>query len=183
MNTTKMSDDAAVTPAELGAKHIRWGLHMFVFGLVFGFIPLLHYMHGSMEQVGDAFLRNVTLWWGCAFQLAVNVAQIGGLAMVGIGLCYTVLARSGATTSVTSAERIAPALCMGGIIAEAVAGVVGYYVVAAVWPNFYYAPVTAGKVTWLALQIVCIAVYVAGVICAAGGIKRALLAKAEPAHA
>ena len=27
-------------PAELGAKYIRGGLRMFVFGLVFGFIPL-----------------------------------------------------------------------------------------------------------------------------------------------
>ena len=57
-----------------------------LFGLVFGFIPLAHYMHGSMEEVGEAFLKYVTLWWGCAFALAVDVAQIGGLAMISIGL-------------------------------------------------------------------------------------------------
>ena len=60
---------------------------------MFGFIPLAHYMHGSMEEVGEAFLKNVTLWWGCAFALAVDVAQIGGLAMIAIGLCYVVLHR------------------------------------------------------------------------------------------
>ena len=167
---------ATASPAEIGAKFIRWGLRLFVFGLVFGFVPLLHYMHGSFELVGEVFLKRVTLWWGCAFQLAVDVAQIGGLAMVALGLCYTVLARGGAIRSVTSAERMAPALCVGGILAEAVASVVGYYVVAKVWPNFFYAPVAAGKNLWLAMQIVCIAIYVTGVVFAAGGIKRALQA-------
>ena len=164
------------TPIGVGAQHIRWGLGLFVFGFVFGYVPLLHYMHGSFETVGEAFLRNVTLWWGCAFTLGVYVAQVGSLAMIAIGLCYVVLARGGAMTSVTSAEGMAPALCAIGIIAESLAAVVGYYAVAAVWPNFYYAPVTAGKVTWLALQGVCIAIYVAGVIFAYGGIKHALRA-------
>ena len=94
--------------------------------------------------------------------------------MIAIGLCYVVLARDGAMTSVTSAERMAPALCAGGIIAEFVAGVAGYYAVAAVWPNFYYTPITAGIWAWLGLQAVCIAIYVVGVMCAYGGIKRAL---------
>jgi len=164
----------AATPAEVGAQHIRWGFGLFVFGLVIGFIPLAHYMHGSFEEVHQAFLKNVTLWWGCAFTLAVYVAQVGSLGMIALGLCYVVLARDGAMTAVTSAERMAPALCAGGILAEFLAGVVGYYAVAAVWPNFYYTPVTAGKVTWLGLQAVCIAIYVAGVAYAYGGIKRAL---------
>lgn len=163
-----------ITPAELGARYIRRGFGVFVFGLVFGFVPLLHYMHGSMEPVGPVFLERVTLWWGCAFQLAVDVAQIGGLGMIAIGLSYTVLARGGAMTSVTGRERMAPALCVFGVLAEAVASVVGYYAVKAVYPNFYYEPVAAGKMIWLSLQIVCIAIYVAGVIFAAGGIKRAL---------
>jgi hypothetical protein len=52
------------TPAEVGAKYIRWGLGLFVFGLVIGFFPLAHYMHGSFDQVQEPFLKNVTLWWG-----------------------------------------------------------------------------------------------------------------------
>ena len=51
------------TPVEVGVKHIRWGLGLFIFGLVVGYIPLAHYMHGSFEPVGEAFLKNVTLWW------------------------------------------------------------------------------------------------------------------------
>jgi hypothetical protein len=166
--------DAVATPTEVGAKHIRWGLGLLVFGLVIGFVPLAHYMHGAFEPVHEAFLKNVTLWWGCAFTLAVYVAQVGSLAMIAIGLCYVVLARDGSMMSATSAERIAPALCAGGILAEFLAGFGGYYAVAAVWPNFYYTPITAGKVTWLALQAVCIAIYVVGVTCAYGGIKHAL---------
>ena len=165
---------AVETPAEVGTKYIRWGFGLFIFGLVIGFIPLAHYMHGSFEPVGEAFLKKVTLWWGCAFTLAVYVAQVGSLAMIAIGLCYVVFARDGAMTSVTATERMAPAFCAGGIVAEFVAGVAGYYAVAAVWPNFYYTPITAGKVTWLGLQAVCIAIYVVGVVCAYGGIKHAL---------
>ena len=166
---------ATVTPAELGAKFIRRGFGLFVFGLVIGYVPMAHYMHGSFETVGEAFLKNVTLWWGCAWTLAIYVTQVGSLAMIVIGLCYVVLARDGAMTSITEAERMAPALCAGGIIAEVVAGFAGYYAVLAVWPNFYYGPVRQGIWVWLGFQAVCIAIYVAGVMFAYGGIKRALL--------
>ena len=166
---------ATATPAELGAKFMRWGFGLFVFGLVIGYVPMAHYMHGSFETVGEAFLKNVTLWWGCAWTLAIYVTQVGSLAMIVIGLCYVVLARDGAMTSITEAERMAPALCAGGIIAEVVAGFAGYYAVLAVWPNFYYGPVRQGIWVWLGLQAVCIAIYVAGVMYAYGGIKRALL--------
>jgi hypothetical protein len=165
---------ALMTPVELGAKFIRWGFGLFVFGLVIGFVPMAHYMHGSFETVGEAFLKNVTLWWGCAWTLAVYVTQIGSLAMIVIGLCYVVLARDGAMTSIVDTERMAPALCAGGIIAEVVAGFAGHYAVLAVWPNFYYAPVRHGIWAWLGLQAVCIAIYIAGVVYASGGIKRAL---------
>ena len=162
---------AAATPAEVGAKFIRWGLGLFVFGLVIGYLPMAHYAHGSFETVGEAFLKNVTLWWGCAWTLAVYVAQLGSLAMIVIGLCYLVLARDGAMTSITDLERMAPTLCAGGIIAEVVAGFAGYYAVLAVWPNFYYGPVRHGIWAWLGLQAVCIAIYIAGVMCAHGGIN------------
>jgi len=161
------------TPAEVGAKYIRWGLGLFIFGLVIGFVPMAHYMHGSFEPVGEAFLKNVTLWWGCAWTLAVYVTQLGSLAMIAIGLCYVVLGRDGAMTAVTNAERMGPALCAGGILTEYLAGFPGYFVVGAVWPNFYYTPITAGKLTWLGLQAVCISIYVLGVIYAYGGIRRA----------
>ena len=167
--------DATVTPAEIGAKHIRWGLGLFVFGLVIGFVPLAHYMHGSFETVGEAFLKNVTLWWGCAWTLAVYVAQVGSLAMIVIGLCYVVLARDGAMTSITRPSVWRPHCARAGSLRSSWPGLPAITLSLAVWPNFYYSPMRREMVTWLGLQAVCIAIYVAGVMFAYGGIKRALL--------
>src|SRR5262245_28889542 len=48
----------------LGTQFIRWGLGLFIFGLIIGYGPLAHYLHGALEEVGPAFLQNVTLWFG-----------------------------------------------------------------------------------------------------------------------
>jgi hypothetical protein len=164
---------AEAMPVELGTKYIRWGLGLFVFGLVIGYGPWLHYMHGALEDVHEAFLKNVTLWFGCPWTLATYVAQLGGLSMVVIGLCYLVFAREGVMASVAGGERIAPVLCVVGVIAEFVVGFPGYFAVGAIWPDFYFTPIQAGKWTWLGIQGVCIAIYVVGVMYAYGGIKRA----------
>jgi hypothetical protein len=125
----------APSPVEVGTKYIRWGLGLFIFGLVTGYGPWLHYMHGALEEVHEAFLKNVTLWFGCPWTLPVYVTQVGGLGMVVIGLCYLVFARDGAVVSISSAERIGPALCAVGIITEFVFGFPLYFAVNAVWPN------------------------------------------------
>jgi len=164
---------AEATATEVGGKYVRWGLALFIFGLVIGYGPWLHYMHGALEEVGPAFLKNVTLWFGCPWTLPTYVAQLGGLAMIPIGLCYVVFAREPTMTSLTGGERIAPTLCAVGIIAEFAFGYAGYFVVNAIWPNFYYTPIAAGKWTWLGVQGACITVYVVGVVLAHGGIARA----------
>jgi len=70
------------TPTELGSKYIRWGLTLFIFGVVIGYGPWLHDKHGALEEVQPAFLKNVTLWFGCPWTLPTYVAQLGGLAMI-----------------------------------------------------------------------------------------------------
>ncbi len=110
-----------MTTIELGSKFVRRGLWLFVFGLVIGFGPWAHYMHGAMEEVQPAFLKNVTLWWGCPWTLSVYVTQLGSLAMVIFGLCYLVSGCS-ITTTVSAGGRLALALRFFGIIAEFVAG-------------------------------------------------------------
>ena len=75
-----------MTTIELGTKLIRRGLWLFVFGLVIGYGPWAHYMHGAMEEVRPAFLKNVSLWWGCPWTLAAYVSQLGSLAMIIFGL-------------------------------------------------------------------------------------------------
>src|SRR5262245_55995327 len=119
MTTAHMAaTSTAATPIEIGAKFVRWGLGLFVFGLVIGYGPWLHYMHGALEDVQAAFLKNVTLWFGCPWTLPVYVTQLGGLAMVVAGLCYLVLGRDGAMGSVVGGERMAPTICATGILAE-----------------------------------------------------------------
>src|SRR5215475_1745033 len=117
----------AATPVDVGTKYIRWGLGLFLFGLVIGYGPWLHYMHGALEEVHPAFLHNVTLWFGCPWTLATYVAQLGGLGMAVVGLCCVVLAREGAFTSLTGAERAEPALCAVGIVGEFLLGYAGYF--------------------------------------------------------
>ena len=120
---------AAVTlvmPAELGWKFIRWGLGLFITGFAVGFIPILHYMVGAQEgDVGPVFLKNITLWWGCPAVLAETTLTIGSLGMLAIGLCYLAAVRQGASPSISGHERIAPALCAYGLIAELLAAGVG----------------------------------------------------------
>src|SRR5262245_16726006 len=112
-----------------GTTYVRWGIGLFIFGLVIGYGPWLHYMHGALEEVQPAFLKNVTLWFGCPWTLPTYVAQLGGLAMVVIGLCYTVFTAQGAMRRVSGAERMGPRLCAVGILAEFACGYPGYFAV------------------------------------------------------
>jgi hypothetical protein len=157
----------------LAMKYLHWGLKIFIFGFVVGFIPILHYTHVAMEgDVGPAFLKNVTLWWGCPIVLAEQALKAGGLGMVAIGLSYVVFMRGGAGAAISSGERVAPALCAFGLIGEFLAALIGYFVCSYFWPNFYFDAVPVGKNIWLATQGTCLAFYVAGTFYAFGGIRR-----------
>jgi len=173
MANTKTSGRTDVTHSELAMKHLHWGLKIFLGGFVFGYIPILHYMHGAIEgDVGPDFLKNVTLWWGCPMVLAEQALKTGGLGMVAIGLSYVVFMRGGAGAEMSNGERLAPALCAFGLVAELFVGLVGYFVCNHFWPNFYFHAVPAGKNVWLGAQGICIAFYVAGTFYAFGGISR-----------
>ena len=96
---------------------------------------------------------------------------MGGLGMVAIGLCYIVLPRSSADTSLSNGERMAPLLCQWGLIGALAYMAVGYVVCNVFWPNFYFQPVQMGKNVWLTGQGIGIAVYVVGIAFAFGGIR------------
>ena len=103
--------DAAATPVEVGATYIRWGLGLFVFGLVSGFIPLAHYGPPRLVRGGARGVpqeRHAVVGM-CVRARRSMYAQVGSLGMIALGLCYVVLARDGALTSLASAERMAPA--------------------------------------------------------------------------
>jgi uncharacterized membrane protein YoaK (UPF0700 family) len=184
-----MASRGNVTPAELGSKFIRWGLGLFVLGFALGFIPILHYIHGAVAgDVGPAFLKNMTLWWGCPAVLMEYTLKTGGLGMVAIGLCYLVLPRAGAAAPVSGGERMAPVLCFVGLLGATVYMAVGYVVCNLIWPNFYFQPVETGKDVWLAGQLIGIAIYFYGIAVAFGQLRRHHIKSdsvipATPAHA
>ena len=177
------------TTAELGSKFTRWGLGLFVLGFALGFIPILHYIHGAVAgDVGPAFLKNMTLWWGCPAVLMEYTLKTGGLGMVAIGLCYIVLPRAGSAIAVSGSERMAPGLCLAGLLGATVYMAVGYVVCNMIWPNFYFAHVETGKDVWLAGQLVGITVYFYGIAVAVRRLQRNHLQSdaaisATPAHA
>jgi len=139
-----------------------------------GFIPILHYMTGAITaDVGPAFLKNITLWWGCPAILAELTLKTGSLGMIAIGFCHLAIARQGAGLDVSERERIAVTLCAYGLIAALVTAGVGFLVCELIWPGFYYQPVPAGKNLWLAAQGLSILVFVIGVFYAVAGIRRA----------
>ncbi len=172
--TMAMGGEAGVTPAELGWQFIHWGLGLFITGFLTGFVPILHYMAGAQAgDVGPVFLKNITLWWGSPAILAEMTLKIGSLGMLAIGLCYVVAARQGASSTISSHERIAVKLCTYGLISELIIAAIGFVVGNMIWPNFYFEPVQTGKNTWLAVQGLSILVYVVGICYAAAGVRRA----------
>lgn len=175
MNTVAMpiSGDAAVTHDQLGWQFINWGLSLFIAGFVVGFIPILHYMVGAQTNVGPAFLKNVTLWWGCPAVLAEMVIKHGSLGMLAIGLCYVVAGGRGASSRISGNEQLAVKLCAYGLIAEMVTAAVFFVIGNKIWPNFYFEPVPAGKNLWLGVQGLSILVYVVGLVYAVAGVRRA----------
>ena len=70
----------------LSAAFIRWGLGLFIFGLIIGYSPLVHYLHGVLEKMGETTLRNAALWLASPYAV-----QIGALGMVAIGAVYGLL--------------------------------------------------------------------------------------------
>jgi uncharacterized membrane protein YoaK (UPF0700 family) len=186
---TAVAGRGNVMPAELGSKFTRWGLGVFVLGFALGFIPILHYIHGAVAgDVGPAFLKNMTLWWGCPAVLMEYTLKTGGLGMVAIGLCYIVLPRAGSAIAVSGSERMAPGLCLAGLLGATVYMAVGYVVCNLIWPNFYFAPVETGKDVWLAGQLIGTMIYFYGIAAAYRGIRRHHLESnavisATPAHA
>jgi len=187
--TETMAVHSTVTPAELGSKFTRWDLGMFVLGFALGFVPIVHYIHGAVAgDVGPAFLKNMTLWWGCPAVLMEYTLKTGGLGMVAIGLCYLVLPRDVAAAPVSGSECMAPGLCLAGLLGATVYMAVGYVVFNMIWPNFYFQPVETGKDVWLAGQLIGIAIYFYGIAVAFGRLRRNHIRSdavipATPAHA
>jgi uncharacterized membrane protein len=146
----------------LGVRFIRWGLGLFIFGLIFGFGLLGYYFHGTIESAKLA--ESGALWLNYPWTLGTYVLQVGGLGMVAIGAVYWLL--PGDKLETESLDYTALWLCIAGLIATFLTSYVGYFVANAIWPSFFYKPITQGMNAWLGSQTVSIALYLFGVVLA-----------------
>lgn len=168
----------------LGARFIRWGLGLGLFGLLIGFGVIGHYVHGAQHPTGAAFLHNVTLWFACPWTLSVYTIQLGALGMVVFGTLYWVLGKDEPAAEVGAAGNAGLWLCIIGLIGIFCTGYAGYFVADAIWPQFYYKPIEAGKNAWLLAQLLCMVSYFVGAILAwrtLGGMLRVAMHKQAPA--
>ena len=90
----------------------------------------------------------------------------GSIRCFAIGLCYLVVPRAKAAAPVSGSERLAPGLCLAGLLGATIYMAVGYVVCNLIWPNFYFAHVETGKDVWLAGQLIGIVIYFYGIIVA-----------------
>jgi len=93
--------------------------------------------------------------------------------MIVIGTVHTSLGRYAGVDDVGAATTTARWLCLLSLVAIFVTGYLGYFVVDAIWPRFYYEPVAQGKNVWLFLQLGCIVLFAIGAVVAFTDIHRA----------
>jgi hypothetical protein len=146
----------------LGVRFIRWGLGLFIFGLIFGFGFLGYYFHGTIEsaKIGASSAQ----WLSYPWTLGAYVLQIGGVGMIAVGAVYWLL--PGDKLETESMDYAALWLCIVGLIATFLTSYIGYFVANAIWPSFFYEPITQGMNAWIGAQAISIALYLFGVVLA-----------------
>lgn len=105
----------------LAASFIRWGLGLFVLGLIIGYPPLVHYLQMALQGPNWMTSANVTLWLGCPYAV-----QIGALGMVAIGAVYGLFPAD--ELEAEARDYTALWLCVVGLLAVVIVGFVGYLV-------------------------------------------------------
>src|SRR5262245_10154955 len=162
-----------MTHVATGGRFMRTGFWVLQLGFLMSFGMVLHYVVGAQYPTGEQFLKNVTLWYACPWTLSTAVVLGGALGMMAVGAIYAILGKQTQAPQVAGIEKAALPLCTLALIAMFLTGYIGYFVVDAWWPAFYYAPLTAGKNVWLFLQLACMVLYAVGLSLACHGLRRA----------
>jgi len=144
-------DDVTV----LSAAFIRWGLGLFIFSLIAGYGPFVHFLFGALDGYGGPPFKDVVLWLGSPL-----AAQIGALGMVAIGAVYGLLPAD--KLDVELRDYAALWLCVIGLIAIVVVGYLGYYALNTIGRSFYEGQRVRENV-WLIGLGLSGAIYVVGV--------------------
>jgi uncharacterized membrane protein len=138
----------------LAAAFIRWGLGLFILGLIMGYAPLVHFLQRAVADPAGPPLENLTLWLDCPYAV-----QIGALGMIAIGAVFGLFPADELETE--TRDYTALWLCVCGLIAIAIAGSAGYFVSNAIWR--LSDTQAARETVWLYALSVSAAVYMTGI--------------------
>ena len=139
----------------LSSAFVRWGLGLFIFSLIIGYGPLVHFVHETLVSRGGAPLENLVLWLGCP-----TAMQIGALGMIAIGAVFGLLPAD--ELEAETRDYAALWLCVGGLMAVFVTGYVGYYVLNTVWQTLLGTQ-PARENAWLLVYSISTGAYLIGV--------------------
>jgi hypothetical protein len=128
------------------------GFWLLLLGFLMSVGMVLHYVVGAQYSTGHDFMSNITLWFACPWTLSTAVVLGGAFCMVAIGAVHTALARFPGAAEVGPGTSVARWFCAASLVAIFLTGYVGYFVVDAFWPRFYYEPVTQRKNVWLRIH-------------------------------
>ena len=105
----------------LAVSFIRWGLGLFILGLIMGLPPLFRALQTSLQGPNWLQLENVTLWLGCPYAV-----QIGALGMIAIGAVYGLFPAD--ELEAETRDYVAFWLCVVSLLSIAIVGYAGYFV-------------------------------------------------------
>ena len=132
----------------LALRFIRWGAGLLLLGLLTGYGPLAHYLHGGVE---------VACPWA---PVHGHVALLGWVGMTLFGLVYQTLPRR--ANGKPPALGLAKAhfyLCVTAVLGVLLNGIFGYRLLNSVSPSFYYAPDKSVLNLWLSIDGVFLSLY------------------------
>ena len=137
----------------LALRFIRWSTGFLVVGLLTGYGPLAHYLHGGVE---------VACPWA---PVHGHVSLLGWLGMAVFGLVYKQLPSwsNGASPSLRLARAHFLA-CLGGVLGVYANGIFGYRALNLVSDGFYYVPDTKVLNLWLSIDGAFLSLYGVGCV-------------------
>ena len=125
----------------IALRFVKWGTGLLVLGLLTGYGPLGHYLHGGVK---------IACPWA---PVHGHVALLGWLGMTVFGLVYHALPDWG--TPSASATKLAKGhfwLAVIGVLGVWANGILGYRLIGKISPGFYYKPDTPRLNLWLSID-------------------------------
>ena len=137
----------------LALRFIRWATGLLLLGLLTGYGPLAHYLLGGVEQACPAA------------PIHGHVALLGWVGMTLFGLVYHALPQwSNGRPPALGLAKAHFYLCVSAVLGVWINGIVGYSILGAISPGFYYVPDTKILNLWLSLDGVFLSLYGLGCV-------------------